>query len=95
MALAYTSALVSVFAAYVRTLARSLGAPNDFCGPMAKPQRMAIVTLLAVYLTIVPKSWQMEWSETKLVLYIVILGGAATCIRRLTRAARQLEKKEL
>ena len=39
----WCAALLAVMTAYVRTLARSLGAPADFQGPMAKPHRMAVV----------------------------------------------------
>ena len=47
--LGYLAALVSVFVAYVRAMARSLGARTIFAGPMAKPQRMALATVLGVY----------------------------------------------
>ena len=33
--------------AYVRVLAASIGAPVNFCGPMAKQHRMAALTLAA------------------------------------------------
>lgn len=91
VALGYLAALLSVFVAYVRAATRSIGAPNDFCGPMAKPQRMAIVTFLAIYMTCSPASWRLTWGETNLVLGIVICGGAITAWRRLTRAARFLK----
>ena len=39
----WCAALLAVMTAYVRTLARSLGTPADFQGPMAKPHRMAVV----------------------------------------------------
>ena len=39
----WCAGLLAVMTAYVRTLARSLGAPADFQGPMAKPHRMAVI----------------------------------------------------
>ena len=87
----YLAALVSVFVAYIRAIAKSIGAPNDFCGPMAKPQRMALATVLALYMAIWPASWRLPWGEAKLVLAVVVFGGIATALRRLVRAARHLE----
>lgn len=91
IAFGYIAALISVFVAYVRATAKSIGAPNDFCGPMAKPQRMALATVVAVYMAFSPVSWRMPWGEARLVLLIVILGGIVTVSRRLVRAARHLE----
>ncbi len=86
------AALVSVFVAYVRAMAKSIGAPNDFCGPMAKPQRMAVVTVLAVYIALSPDAWRLPWGEPQVVLVIVIVGGMVTAVRRLVRAAQHLQK---
>ncbi len=92
VAIGLMAALVSVFVAYVRAAVKSIGAPNDFCGPMAKPQRMALVTLVAVYLTFSPDAWRLSWGEPKMVLVIVALGGIVTALRRLQRAAKYLER---
>lgn len=89
--LGYIAALMSVFVAYVRATAKSIGAPNDFCGPMAKPQRMALVTIVAAYLALSPDSWRLPWGEAKIVLMVVIIGGLVTALRRLVRAAKHLE----
>jgi phosphatidylglycerophosphate synthase len=92
-ALGYLAALLSVFVAYVRAMAKSLGAPNDFCGPMAKPQRMALATILGVYLALLPTAWRLPWGEARVVLVIVILGVIVTSVRRLGRAANYLRNK--
>jgi len=91
IAVGYLAALISVFVAYVRAMATSIGAPNDFCGPMAKPQRMAIVTLVAMFLAFSSDSWRLPWGEAKVVLVIVVAGGIVTALRRLGRAAKHLE----
>lgn len=91
IALGYVAAVAAVFVAYVRVLARSIGAPNDFCGPLAKQQRMALVTLLAAYLALVPVTWHWSWGEAKLILLVVIAGCVVTALRRLRRAAIFLE----
>lgn len=93
VALGFLAALVSVFVAYVRAMGVSIGAPNDFCGPMAKPQRMAIVTILGVYMGMTPESWRIEWGESTIALLFVILGGVITAIRRLCRIAKAVDAK--
>jgi len=93
--LGYLAALMSVFVAYVRAMAKSIGAPNDFCGPMAKPQRMALATLLGLYLSLTPDSWRLPWGEARVVLVVVIAGGIVTAIRRLARAAMHLQSGTL
>lgn len=42
------AAIMAVLTAYVRAQGKAAGAPNDFCGPMAKQHRMAVITLSAV-----------------------------------------------
>jgi hypothetical protein len=72
-------------------MAKSIGAPNDFCGPLAKPQRMALATILGVFLAFVPAAWRLPWNEARVVLLLVIVGGVFTAIRRLARAAKHLQ----
>ena len=91
VALGFTAALLAVFVAYVRAMAKSIGAPNDFCGPMAKPQRMALVTILAIYSAFAPATWQRQTSALKWVMLAVIVGCVVTALRRLQRAAKYLE----
>jgi phosphatidylglycerophosphate synthase len=45
IALGLLAGLLSVFTAYVRAFGASLGQGQDFCGPLAKPQRMFFVTV--------------------------------------------------
>jgi len=88
--LGYVAALTTIFVAYVGALATSISTPNDFYGPMAKPQRMAVVTVLALYLALSPEAWRLPWSEVQMVLLVVIIGGLLTAARRLTRAGKQI-----
>ena len=91
IALGFSAALVSVFVAYVRAMAKSTGAPNDFCGPMAKPQRMAVATMVALFMALAPVSWANSWSVAKVALMVVIIGGLVTAVRRLMRAGKHLK----
>ena len=87
------AALLAVFVAYVRAMVKSTGAPNDFCGPMAKPHRMALVTLLSAYFTFAPAQWHTGFGDVKMMLWVVVAGCGVTAIRRLNRAVRFLENK--
>ena len=45
IALGWAAACGAVFTAYIRAMGASLLHKHDFCGPMAKPHRMAAVTI--------------------------------------------------
>ena len=45
IALGLLAAVLAVFTAYVRAFGASLGQGQDFSGPLAKPQRMFLLTL--------------------------------------------------
>jgi phosphatidylglycerophosphate synthase len=98
--LGLAAALAAVFTAYVRSMVKSAGAPQDFCGPMAKQQRMFTITLLALYGAAAPLAWQPQWTIASeefglasVVLALVLIGSIFTAIRRLVRAARHLTQK--
>ena len=63
--------------AYIRELGRAEGFPPDFSGPLAKPQRMAVLTAG----TVVAALYASEWTLT-VTLWIVVAGTAATIFRR-------------
>lgn len=89
----YIATCVAIFIAYVRAQAKVVGAPQDFCGPMAKQHRMALMTCTFVYLAIAPAAWQPIWHNQGLIalaLLIIIIGGLYTALRRLRRAAKAL-----
>lgn len=71
------AAALAIGTAYIRELGRGEGFPPDFSGPLAKPQRMAVLTagtvLAALYAT--------HWTLT-VTLWIIVAGTAATVIRR-------------
>ena len=55
--LGYVASLLAIFVAYVRVLGGAVGARDLFVGPMAKPQRMAMLTVACLYSACVPSSW--------------------------------------
>jgi phosphatidylglycerophosphate synthase len=76
-ALGLLVAALAIATAYIRELGRAEGFPPDFSGPLAKPQRMALLTagtaLAALYAS--------EWTLT-VTLWIIVAGTAATILRR-------------
>jgi phosphatidylglycerophosphate synthase len=90
------AACVALFVAYVRAQGKAAGAPQEFCGPMAKPQRMFVMTVAALFAGLAPSSFQSFWPEISwagpvaLALFLVIVGGVWTAGRRLARIAASL-----
>lgn len=91
-ALGYLAALAAVFTAYVRAMAKIAGAPQDFGGPMAKPQRMFVVTVVSLYHAATPSDWQPAWGLASIALAVIAAGGLLTAVLRLRRAAVYLRQ---
>jgi phosphatidylglycerophosphate synthase len=93
--LGWAAALTATLVSYIRVQCRLLGAPMDYCGPMAKPMRMLLVALAALWMAVTPLPWRQLWSTSEhgvmtLALAIVAAGGAVTFVRRLRRAVPTL-----
>src|SRR5947208_6119632 len=97
VALGYIATILAIFTAYVRAAGKIAGAPNEFCGPMAKQHRMFVIALICLYAAITPRSWQiitfndLHIGLMSLGLVIIIAGCAITTIRRLSRIAQVLK----
>jgi phosphatidylglycerophosphate synthase len=92
-ALGFAAAAFAVFTAYVRELGRASGAPSDFSGPMAKPQRMATMTAAAVIAALAIIGWWDARSVLAIALWIVTLGAALTVLRRALRLVGWLKRR--
>ena len=93
MELGYIAACLAILTAYVRAVGKVAGAPQEFCGPMAKQQRMFLVTAVALYLAVTPASWHPDWQGRGLaaaVLLLIVVGCLATVVRRLVRIGGNL-----
>ncbi len=92
--LGLAAALAAMATAYIRAVGKAAGAPSDFSGPMAKQQRMALVTALGVWCALTPLSWQVvaAWPLAAWVLAIIALLAAVTAWRRLARTAKHLSR---
>ena len=97
--LGFLAALSAVFTAYIRTMGKATGAGSDFRGPMAKQQRMFLVTAAAVYVALTPREWQPciggehGWRLPALVLAVVVVGSVWTSVRRLRGIAIRLREQ--
>jgi phosphatidylglycerophosphate synthase len=80
-ALGWVTALLAVLSAYVRLLGGAMGARQYFSGPMAKPHRMAVMTVACVLSTLEPLTgWHGQLLAVALA--VVALGSLATIVRR-------------
>ncbi len=81
--LGWMAATAAVLTAYVRAFGASLGRGQDFCGPLAKPQRMFYLTLGCLGAMAHPPV--LGWA-----LWLIALGAFFTAARRVARLYRQL-----
>ncbi len=90
-ALGWLGALAAALTAYVRVFGGALGQPQDFRGPMAKQQRMAVLTAACV-------AGAAEWlfTGTHYVLivaaFIIAAGSVVTCVARTLAIAGKLKE---
>jgi phosphatidylglycerophosphate synthase len=90
--LGWMAALLALLTAYVRALGVAAGASQQFCGPMAKPHRMATVTIAAVVLAIV--CWMRKSTPVmSYALDLICIGCVVTIVRRTMRIVAELEAK--
>ena len=90
--LAWSAALLAVLTSYIRALGVSLNMPQDFSGPMAKPQRMFVITD-GCLLSCLEVLGHRSGNVMSLALVIVAIGSLTTVVRRTLRLIRWLESK--
>ena len=91
--LGWAAALLAVATAYVRMLGGALGLAQDFCGPMAKQHRMAVMT--AACLLAIGEGVVADYGGRVVgtALAVVAAGSVVTIARRLDRIRRGLEAR--
>lgn len=98
-ALGFVAACLALFLAYLRAQGKVAGAHQEYCGPMAKQQRMFLVTLAALYSGLVPEAWQPRFSfpaeagTMAAALAAMFVGEVVTVFRRLARISAALHNK--
>lgn len=91
--LGLVAALLAAICAYVRLLGGTLGLPQDFGGPMAKPHRMAALTigLLVEFIgRLFSSSAYSAGQWLSLALSVIVAGTVLTITLRLYRMAKAL-----
>lgn len=90
--LAWTAGLLALMTAYIRLLGAACGLPQGFQGPMAKPHRMATMTLgLLIAALAVPLG--QDGTVLIAALLIVVLGATVTAVRRTRFIVAALEAR--
>jgi phosphatidylglycerophosphate synthase len=82
--LGWIATLLAIMTAYIRALGGACGLAQEFRGPMAKPQRMAVMTVACLLAPI-------DSRVLALALIVVIAGSLVTAVLRIRRIVQQLE----
>lgn len=90
--LGWAAAVGAVLTAYIRALGVAAGASQYFLGPMAKPHRMAVITVACLG-TAICMAMQKPYNLIQPALWIIVAGCAVTAARRTIRILRELEAK--
>jgi phosphatidylglycerophosphate synthase len=90
--LGWLAALLAAVCAYVRLLGGTLGFAQDFSGPMAKPHRMAALTLACVA-AVVEGRLAGSVHSLQFGLGLIAAGTVGTIVRRTMRVARGLRTR--
>ena len=90
--LGWAAASLAVAVAYVRALGGQLGVTQQFGGPMAKQQRMAVLTAACATTAV---ETLMGWPLRTMILALglIVLGCVITAVRRTMRIAGELERR--
>ena len=83
--LGWLCAALALLTAYIRALGTSLGQPQDFCGPGAKPQRMFLLTVGGI-------AALAGFSALGWALWLIAVITLLTALRRSARLYRRLSK---
>ncbi|MGV6987580.1 CDP-alcohol phosphatidyltransferase family protein [Testudinibacter sp. P80/BLE/0925] len=90
--LGWLGALLAVITAYIRVLGGSLGLEQRFSGPMAKQQRMAVLTAACLFGAFEWLQWQSQY-VLSLALLTIVLGSLLTCVLRTRRISAELAQQ--
>ncbi len=82
------AAALAIATAYLRELGRAEGFPPDFSGPLAKPQRMAVLTAGTAIAAVYASEWTLN-----LTLWIIVAGTAITILSRSMRLLKALKSR--
>lgn len=87
--LGWLAATLAVLTAYVRLLGGAMGARQYFTGPMAKPHRMAVLTVASLLSTLEPLvGWHGQVLAAALI--VIVIGCVATLVRRTSQIVAEV-----
>ncbi len=88
--LGWLATVLAILTAYIRVLGASAGAGQHFEGPMAKQQRMAVLTAIALLAALAALvGYRPVWQPW--VLGVLAAGCLVTALRRVVAIVRELE----
>jgi phosphatidylglycerophosphate synthase len=90
--LGWLAAVLAVITAYIRLLGGSMGITQYFIGPMAKPHRMALLTVACV-LSIFEDYLGLHGQIVAISLVIMVVGMFVTCARRTMRIVADMKTR--
>ena len=90
--LGWAAAVCSVMTAYTRALGAAVGAGQHFIGPMAKQQRMALMSAACGVAALAPL-WPVASKIIPLALALIVLGCLITIFRRCRKIAQVLDTR--
>ncbi|HEX3369367.1 MAG TPA: CDP-alcohol phosphatidyltransferase family protein [Candidatus Cybelea sp.] len=87
--LGWLAATLAVLTAYVRLLGGAMSTRQYFTGPMAKPHRMAVLTVACVLSTLEPL---VDWHGQVLAagLVVIVIGCLVTLVRRTSQIVSEI-----
>jgi phosphatidylglycerophosphate synthase len=90
--LGWLGALLAAKTAYIRVLGGSLGLPQSFRGPLAKPHRMFVMTL-GCLIAVAELYFNDTYYALTITAYVIAIGAGITCVTRSLDIAKQLKAK--
>lgn len=99
--MSYVAALAAMLTAYVRAVGKGAGSRQEFCGPLAKQQRMFLLIATALFLALTPRGWHPRFGEHDQfgllapVLVVIAIGSFYTAWRRVLKVHANLTKRTI
>lgn len=90
--LGWFGALAAALTAYVRATGGALGLPQDFRGPMAKPHRMAAMTVGCLAAAIELATHGTAYALA-VAAWVIAVGATLTCVTRTVAIAKRLRER--
>jgi phosphatidylglycerophosphate synthase len=95
--LGFVASMLALLTAYLRAFGATHGVSGLFLGPMAKPHRMAAVTVACLWAALVPVTFPggigHELGAMTIALWLIVAGAIVTVVRRLNRIASALSSR--